>query len=69
MTEMKSRLLLSILTGIIFMLMSGIIRLKDVLIVHSDPNVVPLLAAYYRKLFPNINFMIPRRGEQYPFKN
>ena len=49
--------------------LSGIKGLKDVLIVHSDPNVVPLLAAYYRKLFPEINFVIPRMGEHYLFNN
>jgi len=50
-------------------LLSGLKGLKDVLIVHSDPNVIPLLAAYYRKLFPDINFVIPRMGETYTFSD
>ncbi|MEA1927877.1 MAG: MBL fold metallo-hydrolase, partial [Candidatus Auribacterota bacterium] len=49
--------------------LAGIKGLKDVLIVHSDSDVVPLLAAYYRKIFPDINFVIPRMGEHYIFSD
>ncbi|MDP8214913.1 MAG: MBL fold metallo-hydrolase RNA specificity domain-containing protein [Candidatus Euphemobacter frigidus] len=48
--------------------LSGINGLKEVLIVHSDPDVVPILAAYYRKIFPGINFMIPWLGKTYLFR-
>ncbi len=44
--------------------LSGIKDLKDVLIVHADPDVIHLLGAYYRKKFPEINFHIPKMGEK-----
>ncbi len=44
--------------------LSGIKGLKDVLIVHADPDVIHLLGAYYRKEFPEINFHIPQMGEK-----
>ncbi len=47
--------------------LSGIEGLKDVLIVHADPDVIHLLGAYYRKEFPKINFHIPRMGEKITF--
>jgi metallo-beta-lactamase family protein len=44
--------------------LSGIEGLKDVLIVHADPDVIHLLGAYYRNELPDINFHIPRMGEK-----
>jgi len=44
--------------------LAGIEGLKDVLIVHADPDVIHLLGAYYRKEFPGINFHIPRMGKK-----
>ena len=47
--------------------LAGIEDLKDVLIVHADPDVIHLLGAYYRKELPDINFHIPRMGEKITF--
>ncbi len=47
--------------------LSGIDGLRDVLIVHTDPENAPLLSDYYRRELPGIRFHTPRMGEKITF--